>query len=97
MHDEPEYKVDYKNAQGKIVTEGRDTQEEAFALAREKKGFVIDIAGNEIADFTGDDDEVDGIEDCFPFNVTDYSDDADALASAGRGTEEDYGGECWPY
>ncbi len=43
-----------------------------------------------------DDNPVD--EDCFPYNVTDFSDDADVLASAGMGTDEDYGhygGDEW--
>lgn len=31
-------------------------------------------------------------EDGFPFTVTDFSDDGDALASAGWGMDEDYGG-----
>jgi hypothetical protein len=31
-------------------------------------------------------------EDCFPYNCHDMSDDADALASAGYGSDEDYGG-----
>jgi hypothetical protein len=31
------------------------------------------------------------IENCFPYNVEDLSDDADVLASAGMGTDEDYG------
>ena len=34
-------------------------------------------------------------EDCFPYNCHDFSDDADALASAGFGMDEDYGG--WAY
>lgn len=39
--------------------------------------------------------EPDG-EDCYPYNCHDMSDDAEALASAGFGTDEDYGyyGEC---
>ena len=32
-----------------------------------------------------------GEESCFPYNCYDMSDDADALASAGYGTDEDYG------
>jgi hypothetical protein len=31
-------------------------------------------------------------EECFPYNVRDISDDADALSSAGWGTDEDYVG-----
>ena len=34
-------------------------------------------------------EEPDG-EDCFPYNCHDFSDDADALASAGFGMDEDY-------
>ncbi len=36
--------------------------------------------------------EPDAEESCFPYNCHDMSDDADALASAGFGTDEDYGG-----
>ncbi len=36
------------------------------------------------------DDERD-YEDCYPYNSHDLSDDAEALASAGFGTDEDYG------
>lgn len=31
------------------------------------------------------------VENFYPFNCIDYSDDAEALASAGFGTDEDYG------
>lgn len=38
-------------------------------------------------------------EDCYPYNCHDLSDDAEALASAGYGTDEDYGfygdGDDW--
>ena len=38
-------------------------------------------------------------EEGYPYNCVDYSDDAEALASAGLGTDEDYGyfgdGDDW--
>jgi len=42
-------------------------------------------------DYEVEDNYQDDYEDGFPYNVTDLSDDADALASAGMGTDEDYG------
>ncbi len=36
-------------------------------------------------------------EDCYPYNCHDMSDDADALASAGYGSDEDYGGYSGDY
>jgi hypothetical protein len=38
-----------------------------------------------------DDEDWDGLDECEPFESHDLSDDADALASAGWGTDEDYG------
>lgn len=37
------------------------------------------------------------VEDCYPYNCYDMSDDADALASAGYGSDEDYGGYSGDY
>jgi hypothetical protein len=41
--------------------------------------------------------EPDPEESCFPYNCHDMSDDADALASAGWGNDEDYGGYSGDY
>jgi hypothetical protein len=46
---------------------------------------------NDLRDYEAD------VENCEPFESSDLSDDGDALASAGWGTDEDYGGgvEQW--
>ncbi len=62
-------------------------------VAQTEIGFLAKVDPRELGDDTS---EYDGeIQDDEPHGSHDMSDDADALASAGYGTDEDYGGSSY--
>jgi hypothetical protein len=67
-------------------------QAEAYGDFGDEGNFTVrDTSGETIATYSVIDSEVDPESFTYPFNCIDYSDDAEALASAGLGTDEDYG------
>lgn len=71
------------NGDHTLLDDSEDGDFEAREAARER--LAADIGDDELEDEGFDDDEE-------PFNDSDSFSDGEALASAGMGTDEDYGG-----